>query len=266
MTPSEPPGIPTIRELMEVPRWARVAFAARCARRVQPLFRVLWPAAPPSHSDAIEKAIRIVEGLAGVGALSSDTAVERATQAEAAARVTACYSGPAYAAADAADAAIYAARADQQDADAYAAARGAAEAATAACGAADGVGADAVAWRDSMVRAIRMDLERLRKAARKGRWTDGTPVPIGFFGTLWPEGSPRGWPSTTSEQGEPQKDEREFYEQPTIELYIDPGDASTKTIQEVLIALSDLHVAAGGLGLKFVNDGQFIYATERIER
>ncbi len=36
-----------------------------------------------------------------------------------------------------------------------------------------------------------------------------------------------------------------------IRIYIDPGNASKETIQDVLEKLSDLHIAAGGLGLEF---------------
>jgi hypothetical protein len=40
-----------------------------------------------------------------------------------------------------------------------------------------------------------------------------------------------------------------------FELFIDPGDAATEDIQAVFEALSDLHRAAGGLGLEFKLDG-----------
>ncbi len=36
---SEKVNIPTEKEIGQLPRWAQVAFAARCARRVQPLFK-----------------------------------------------------------------------------------------------------------------------------------------------------------------------------------------------------------------------------------
>src|SRR5947209_2165830 len=52
-------------EFAELPRWARVAFAARCARRVEPLFLYLCPehAKPYLKDDikAIEGAICIAE-------------------------------------------------------------------------------------------------------------------------------------------------------------------------------------------------------------
>ena len=42
------------------------------------------------------------------------------------------------------------------------------------------------------------------------------------------------------------------YDDPSaIQLWIDPGNASKETIQQVIEAVSDLHVAAGGQGLLF---------------
>src|SRR4051812_9654562 len=37
------PSLPTEEEIAKLPRWARVAFAARCARRVLPFAQVGWP-------------------------------------------------------------------------------------------------------------------------------------------------------------------------------------------------------------------------------
>src|SRR5262249_37933321 len=57
-----------------------------------------------------------------------------------------------------------------------------------------------------------------------------------------------------------------FEEQSPIEIYIDPGDASKETIRAVLESLSDLHRAAGGLGLEFTSDGNFILSAEEVIR
>jgi hypothetical protein len=64
----------------------------------------------------------------------------------------------------------------------------------------------------------------------------------------------------------PPKEGTDLPEVPAIELYIDPGDASKEAIQEVLESLSELHRAAGGLGLKFRADGLFVIATEEVTR
>ena len=59
---------------------------------------------------------------------------------------------------------------------------------------------------------------------------------------------------------------REFVELPPMEVYLDPGEASAQTIQAVLEALSDLHRAAGGLGLEFTSDGNFVLASREVSK
>ncbi|HLO39609.1 MAG TPA: hypothetical protein VK176_01200, partial [Phycisphaerales bacterium] len=60
-SPQDEPKIPTEDEIAALPRGARVAFAARCARRVQPLFTHFWPDAPRKHVEAIDNAITLAE-------------------------------------------------------------------------------------------------------------------------------------------------------------------------------------------------------------
>ena len=57
---------PTEEALLGLPRWARVAFAARCARRVQPLFAG-WPRASEKNVAGIDGAIATAEKTAGSG-------------------------------------------------------------------------------------------------------------------------------------------------------------------------------------------------------
>lgn len=47
-----------------------------------------------------------------------------------------------------------------------------------------------------------------------------------------------------------------------LAIWIDPGEAPVEVIQDVLTSLSDLHRAAGGLGLEFSADGKWIVAWE----
>jgi len=56
--------IPTKEEIEQLPRWARVAFAARCARRVQPLYVIAWPDAHKNHIRDIDAAITLAEEAA----------------------------------------------------------------------------------------------------------------------------------------------------------------------------------------------------------
>lgn len=50
-----------------------------------------------------------------------------------------------------------------------------------------------------------------------------------------------------------------------IDLYIDPGDASVETLQEVFAALNELNIANGGLGLQFKTDGMSVHVMEGAE-
>lgn len=64
---TEPTGLPMPEQLASLPRWARVVFAARCARRVHPLYGREWPSAAASHVDALDIAISLAEYSASVG-------------------------------------------------------------------------------------------------------------------------------------------------------------------------------------------------------
>jgi hypothetical protein len=48
-------------QIADLPYWARVAFFARCARHVLPLWEESWPAAPPEYRAVIEQAIVLSE-------------------------------------------------------------------------------------------------------------------------------------------------------------------------------------------------------------
>ncbi len=54
-------GIPTIRRMTTLPMWATVAFAARCARRIQPFIHLYWPDMPAVHKGAVETCLRAAE-------------------------------------------------------------------------------------------------------------------------------------------------------------------------------------------------------------
>jgi hypothetical protein len=45
----------------------------------------------------------------------------------------------------------------------------------------------------AQLRCIRRDFVRLKKLARKEKWTDDTPVPPEVFGPMWPEGVAPYW-------------------------------------------------------------------------
>jgi hypothetical protein len=51
----------------QLPHWARVMFAARCARHVEPLFEVNWPGAAPQRRDSLSRVISLAEYSAAEG-------------------------------------------------------------------------------------------------------------------------------------------------------------------------------------------------------
>lgn len=134
-TPVEP-TLPTRDEIKLLPRWAEVAFAARCARRVQILFVSQWPDAPREHIDAVDRAIAYAElSAAAADAVFASFFICKADSA------SYSFVAGADAASDAANAAAASLAAFRDDAEvaAGAAARAAAVAAdnAAACGAAE---------------------------------------------------------------------------------------------------------------------------------
>ena len=159
-----------IRErLARLPHHAVVAFAARCARRVQPLTHVL----PQQDRDTIDRAITNAEAFA------KGAAEARAADARAATRAADARAAAAWTAARAADAA----RADAADV----AAAWAATATTAAAWA-----ADAAAWAAARAAAL-SDLDRLI-ALNPGELDPlGAPIDsseAGPLGPIWPHGVP----------------------------------------------------------------------------
>ncbi|MEM1186096.1 MAG: hypothetical protein AAGI53_13985, partial [Planctomycetota bacterium] len=52
-------GNPTEEELRQLPRWAIVVFAARCAQRVRPLVERGWPDIDRVYSQALDRAITL---------------------------------------------------------------------------------------------------------------------------------------------------------------------------------------------------------------
>ncbi len=284
--------VPSQKEIATLPRSAQVAFAVRCARRVQPLFTFFWPGAPQKNIDGVEKAISIAEQFAAgdvtANAANVANAAVYAANAVYAAR-DAVYAANAANAVYAARAAVYAANV----ANAVYVTRVAANVVNAvyAANAAARAAADAANkgprdknWVCLVIQEIRSDFEKLLTAAKKEKWNDKRMIPPEFFGPMWPEGMPEGWPEgpTYVRRSERRVHSRAISkwlnkkkrfgfiipddgaEQPVLEFYIKPGNASKETVLEVLNALSEYHRAAGGIGLEFTFDGQYVYASEGV--
>lgn len=237
---------PVEADLKILPRWACVAFAARCARRVQPLFDQIWPSAPAEHREAIDKAIKVAESSARAAstiAFPIDNA-NNALRAARAPKVAASYAArtaanAAEAAAnEAADAAYFAFQAaiNAANASAYATA---ATAETLAV----------VANRAASVRAMWSDVDYLRAEAFTKQLTEDSPVDPDSCGPLWPKGVETLWPDDEASllaavlAASPQ-------EQPVPAFLIawDPELVSPEEYAEVVAIMRELIAATEGAG------------------
>lgn len=194
---SPPVPLPTADACRQLPRWARVAYAARCARRVLPLARFDWADLPDDLVGGIEQAVQEIERGAAAGRFTpvvdhfelvacASMAYEEATDARSA--VVAAWVARAvhYAFALAVRAAAAAGSSDKRawfdrpDRTLLAAA--------------------SALWDAGMTVAVgrlTADFEAVRGRAAVESWTDETPVPPETFGPLWPDGLPPGWPVPT---------------------------------------------------------------------
>jgi hypothetical protein len=172
---------------------AQVAFAARCARRVQPLAMRL--PADPRNREAVERAIRVAEEFARGNQVSPHTGRAAADAARAVA--TDAWAAKDTAASYAANAACYAANA----AAAYTVTAGR-DGATKVAGAAVYAYTDAAASAragDARVAFDAASVSDLGKLARLklGLFPElGAPIDpseSGPLGPLWPEGKPGWW-------------------------------------------------------------------------
>lgn len=186
---ADEPNLPTEGDIARLPRWARVAFAARCARRVLPLFGHKWPDLPARYRAPVVRAVELGERSAARGIREDDG--QAITQAAVLVYIEIDKRGDAVSAFSAAvaGAAICAARAAADEgtsppADICEEFRGV----MAASNAGGYVGA-------MLEGPIRTDFGRIRSYASDLRADDSTPFPPGVFGPLWPDGPPSGWPT-----------------------------------------------------------------------
>ena len=245
--------IPTAEEILKLPRWARVAFAARCAARVAGAYQYYFPGAKINDVEAVENAIAAANANAANAAAYANANANAANAANAANDAAA--KPASFAAAYAANAAAYAA---------YAAANAAAyaDAANAANAAANAANADANADANNaflgMPLIIRSDFDLLLKLSKLHNWTDKSPVTQSVFGPMWPDKRPP-WV-------EDEKQQSVSLPMPSIDVYIDPGEASEEELADVLQALSNLQKLEGGSGLRFVSDNEKVFFLQGASR
>jgi len=203
-----PPILPSEDEIAKLPCWARVAFAARCARRVLPLFALNWPDAPRDYFVRLKWGMELAESTAtyagqGIGGIASRGAIACAAYICDAvinakldhARVVEVIN--AIKIASERLEAPHAQRGDYEQAFINAIAIIEKNASTAL---ANGIATSRETYEAAQLTAyslIRRDFDPLAKLAQWQHWTDDTPVPPEVFGPLWPEGPPKSWPVVT---------------------------------------------------------------------
>lgn len=171
----DPPNttLPTEEEIAALPRWAQVAFAARCARRVLPLYISTWPQGQEPYE--VERAtLAEVEESARRG---QNTLRSRVAYGTVFAGMPPVAANVASALGDVALSVL------TSGLPAHHALSAIHQAHSAAAEVAD------------IQPQIRRDFDHLARLAEWQRWTDDTPVPPDVFGPLWPEGPPPGWPA-----------------------------------------------------------------------
>ncbi len=201
----DPPNttLPAEEEIATLPRWGRVAFAARCARRVLPLFLHKWPDAPQSYVAQLTWAVEVSEKSAarsGAGevwvppagaitclayvcdaGINADRNRARAVEVIVATGVAITK---------------FKDRAENIF-DPHLSAVVAVITHNASVALANGMATSQETYGSAVMVAdavIRRDFDHLVNLSDRGQWTDETPVPLEVFGPLWPEGIPEGWP------------------------------------------------------------------------
>src|SRR5262245_18855395 len=178
------PLIPSQEEIEKLPRWARVAYLARCARRLLPLYHHFWPDAPRAHEQTLMGVVLLAEQFAITAQCD-----ERARDARDLAYNAGGKPGDPIAAADTAFtislAVIIAETADETSATNIV--REMAERMIALLASAATVGTARA------ILAPRHDFDRISRLAQEQKWTDDTPVPPEVFGPMWDREPPSWW-------------------------------------------------------------------------
>ncbi len=252
---SDEAKLPTEEEIALLPRWARVALAARCARRVLPQFARVWrdatiadqTLASTEHGE-LDRMIELVENAAaGLGMPTNQQAwllSERAR--EIGNRAYQVGSREAGNWAKAGRPTIHSRAAFGEIAGRIATATAFALSGLAPAdsnvdrrfvlfAAKDASSAIPDEYRNS----IRADYTRLTDELAKNAWDDDSPIPSSVFGPLWPEGLPPGWPTEDLAQ----------LRGIVLELHSEP-DADPHLIGDAVVKLwevaNEYHMACGG--------------------
>jgi hypothetical protein len=220
----DPPNhtLPSTDEIADLPRWAQVAIAARCARRILPLLSGMNQQQREKYWPRVLMAIEVTERTASglrfdVQDIKQDVEVLNGSVAN--------YEQSSVIAS--AKAAVYSALDDFKIATLAVSYAGSAS------------------EEQRLVDNIRRDFDHLLSLSYYMYWNDDTPVPPEVFGPLWPEGPPKGWPPIT-DIPQNKKLSLAFYSR---ELAV--GQITEDDVVNLFNALNRYHIARGGVPLTY---------------
>jgi len=184
--------LPTEAELDRLPRWARVAFEARCVRRALPLFSMSQSSVARENGALIAQVVQGIERAASekrsaaamenrglfnavmaAKRLGDERLYNQATVANAAHEALLIASGSGSRRTPG-PATVFKARNDAPH---------------------ELIVQAANEWSAEIQDGIRRDFDFLSRVALERGWTGETAVPPDVFGPLWPDGIPPAWPS-----------------------------------------------------------------------
>lgn len=172
---------PTLAEIEGIPLLARIAFAARCVRRVQPFFNAVW-GKNPEEVAAVDRALRAAESLAAAPWSTTEirgTAKTAGNRADMLVDAFCWGYTTAYAAYH-----VAVATEGITEGNPAKAAENATHSVQRACEQLTELGNDhriSAACRRSLLSEIRRDYRMLVKKAEAEGWTDQTALPLDFF-------------------------------------------------------------------------------------
>ena len=180
-----------------LPRWAVVAFTARCGRRIQPLFEKTFKGPTPAQIKLIDDAITLAEQAAATGSNPADDLSGITNGINKSIKIS-LFNEPihhgrfpdtSYASmvSVVASSAVELLNNPPEMVHASIAVKNAQMASGYAVKAGDPL-------PEYIGATINRDFEILVELTKKHGWTDNTPVPPTVFGLLWPNGVPTGWP------------------------------------------------------------------------
>lgn len=181
-----PPTLPTEEEIAKLPRWARVAFAARCARRVLHLYYTYRPRTEKLAHRSLRYKIQDPEWSVRQAELSAASA-QSTTDSKTGYLEAA---GIAYSPHDVGDQIAH----NATQAAAYAAADAGDDSRSERAKFAMNCSVVASKPLADVTGVVRRDFDHLIRIATAKQWDNSTPVPPEVFGPLWPDGPPKGWP------------------------------------------------------------------------